>query len=111
MSLLFILFVTVHSLSTFTGAVNLLILILNSVPFDQVFGPSVWRAGGEPDVGGHRVVGVLCAEVGGMNSLEPLMVSAILGLPVVDGDGMGRAFPMLQVCVCVCVCVCVTVCV
>jgi DUF917 family protein len=48
-------------------------------------------------VGGSHVVGVLCAEVGGMNSLEPLMVSAILGLPSVDADGMGRAFPMLQV--------------
>ena len=55
------------------------------------------------------MIGVLCAEVGGMNSLEPLLVSAILGLPVVDGDGMGRAFPMLQVCVCVCVCVCMCV--
>ncbi|XP_070176718.1 uncharacterized protein [Littorina saxatilis] len=47
-------------------------------------------------VGGQRVIGVLCAEVGGMNSLEPLMVSAILGLPCLDADGMGRAFPMLQ---------------
>nr|KAG5703046.1 hypothetical protein BaRGS_016207 [Batillaria attramentaria] len=44
----------------------------------------------------RRVVGVLCVEAGGMNSLEPLMVSAQMGLPTLDADGMGRAFPMLQ---------------
>lgn len=48
-------------------------------------------------IGNRRVVGILCAEVGGMNSLEPLQVSATLGLPALDADGMGRAFPMLQV--------------
>lgn len=31
-----------------------------------------------------------------MNSFEPLLVGAQLGLPVVDADGMGRAFPELQ---------------
>ena len=28
--------------------------------------------------------------------MEPLSVAADLGLPVVDADGMGRAFPELQ---------------
>lgn len=31
-----------------------------------------------------------------MNSLEPIVVAAELGIPVVDADGMGRAFPELQ---------------
>ena len=31
-----------------------------------------------------------------MNSIEPLLVSAQTGLPVIDADGMGRAFPELQ---------------
>lgn len=31
-----------------------------------------------------------------MNSLEPFAVAAELGVPVVDADGMGRAFPELQ---------------
>jgi uncharacterized protein len=35
-------------------------------------------------------------ECGGINSMIPLMVGARTGLPVVDADGMGRAFPELQ---------------
>ena len=35
-------------------------------------------------------------ECGGINSMIPLVVGARLGLPVVDADGMGRAFPELQ---------------
>lgn len=35
-------------------------------------------------------------EIGGMNSLIPLAVAAETGLPVVDGDAMGRAFPEAQ---------------
>jgi hypothetical protein len=39
---------------------------------------------------------LLCAEVGGGNALEPLAVGMELGLPIVDADLMGRAFPELQ---------------
>ena len=35
-------------------------------------------------------------ECGGINSTIPLVVGAMTGLPVVDADGMGRAFPELQ---------------
>ncbi|MGY0489575.1 DUF917 domain-containing protein [Streptomyces sp. WG-D5] len=35
-------------------------------------------------------------ECGGGNSMIPLIVAARTGLPVVDADGMGRAFPELQ---------------
>lgn len=35
-------------------------------------------------------------EVGGMNSMVPLALAAEIGLPVVDGDAMGRAFPEAQ---------------
>jgi DUF917 family protein len=35
-------------------------------------------------------------ECGGLNSMMPLVVAARTGLPVVDGDGMGRAFPELN---------------
>jgi DUF917 family protein len=35
-------------------------------------------------------------ECGGINSMIPLLVGATGGLPVVDADGMGRAFPELQ---------------
>ena len=35
-------------------------------------------------------------EMGGGNSMVPLVIGALLDIPVVDGDGMGRAFPELQ---------------
>jgi hypothetical protein len=45
---------------------------------------------------GQQARALLCAEVGGVNALLPLVLAARCGLPVVDGDGMGRAFPQLQ---------------
>ena len=38
----------------------------------------------------------MCTEAGGVNSMMPLCASARLGIPLVDADGMGRAFPELQ---------------
>ena len=35
-------------------------------------------------------------EAGGVNSMLPIAAAARLGLPMVDADGMGRAFPELQ---------------
>jgi uncharacterized protein len=45
---------------------------------------------------GRQVDYVVPAEIGGSNSIAPLVVGALAGIPVVDGDGMGRAFPELQ---------------
>lgn len=39
---------------------------------------------------------IVCAEIGGVNSTLPVVAAAALGLPLVDADGMGRAFPELQ---------------
>lgn len=39
---------------------------------------------------------LVISEIGGSNALEPLVSALQLGLPVLDGDGMGRAFPELQ---------------
>lgn len=39
---------------------------------------------------------VIPGEIGGSNSMRPMIVAAQVGLPVIDGDGMGRAFPELQ---------------
>jgi len=44
----------------------------------------------------ERAQAILCAEIGGLNALLPLVLAARTKLPVVDGDGMGRAFPQLQ---------------
>jgi uncharacterized protein len=45
---------------------------------------------------GRRIDALISAEIGGGNALEPLLTAAATGLPVVDGDGMGRAFPEMQ---------------
>lgn len=45
---------------------------------------------------GEAAQAVMCAEIGGLNALVPLVLAARCGLPVLDGDGMGRAFPQLQ---------------
>ena len=39
---------------------------------------------------------LISAEMGGLNSLIPIIAAAACGLPVIDGDGMRRAFPELQ---------------
>ena len=45
---------------------------------------------------GRKMTHVACAEVGGVNSTIPIAAAAVLGLPLIDADGMGRAFPELQ---------------
>lgn len=45
---------------------------------------------------GRKAFATMPIECGGINSTMPLVVGARLGLPVVDADGMGRAFPELQ---------------
>jgi uncharacterized protein len=42
---------------------------------------------------GKPVVALMCAEIGGANGLLPVSWAARTGLPMVDADGMGRAFP------------------
>lgn len=39
---------------------------------------------------------IIIGEIGGSNALGPLIAGLQCDLPVVDGDGMGRAFPELQ---------------
>jgi uncharacterized protein len=45
---------------------------------------------------GKRFRAVMSIEIGGGNAFQPLMVAAKTGLPVVDADAMGRAFPEAQ---------------
>ena len=42
------------------------------------------------------VSAILCAEAGGLNSTIPFVAASKLGLPIIDGDAIGRAFPELQ---------------
>lgn len=45
---------------------------------------------------GKKVTVIMPIEVGGVNSLIPVAVAAMTGLPILDGDAMGRAFPEAQ---------------
>jgi hypothetical protein len=45
---------------------------------------------------GRRFTAVMSVEIGGGNGLAPFLAAARLGLPVVDADAMGRAFPEAQ---------------
>lgn len=45
---------------------------------------------------GRTAFATMPIECGGINSTIPLVVGALTGLPVIDADGMGRAFPELQ---------------
>ena len=44
----------------------------------------------------RRFRAVMSLEIGGNNAIQPLMAAAHLGLPVVDADCMGRAYPEAQ---------------
>lgn len=45
---------------------------------------------------GKKIYATMPIEAGGVNSMIPLAVAAQMGVPIIDGDGMGRAFPELQ---------------
>lgn len=45
---------------------------------------------------GRAITHIISAEVGGLNSMMPIVAAAMTGLPLVDCDAMGRAFPEIQ---------------
>ncbi len=48
------------------------------------------------ELAGAPVVAVMCYEIAGANGLLPVTWATLLGLPLLDADGMGRAFPEIQ---------------
>ena len=49
---------------------------------------------------GRKIDATVSIEAGGLNSTTPFGVAAQLGIPLVDADGMGRAFPEIQMLTC-----------
>jgi len=45
---------------------------------------------------GQRFRAVMSVEIGGGNALAPFLAAALLDIPVVDADAMGRAYPEAQ---------------
>lgn len=45
---------------------------------------------------GRKATAVSAVEVGGSNSIVPMVAALALGVPMVDADSMGRAFPETQ---------------
>lgn len=45
---------------------------------------------------GRKITHTMPIEAGGLNSVTPFSVASQLGIPIVDADGMGRAFPEVQ---------------
>lgn len=78
------------------------------IPTAQMGAPTVMiekmPAGFEPELAlatlekhlGRTADATMPIECGGINSMIPLLVAARTGLPVIDADGMGRAFPELN---------------
>src|SRR5438105_2997488 len=50
----------------------------------------------QEEYSGVKFRAVMSLEIGGGNGIQPLMAAAHLGLPVVDADTMGRAYPEAQ---------------
>ena len=60
-------------------------------------GTEVWRLRDYvEDLWGKPVVALMSVEIGGWNGLLAVTWAARLGLPVLDADGTGRAFPEVQ---------------
>ncbi|XP_059156929.1 uncharacterized protein LOC131941616 [Physella acuta] len=54
-----------------------------------------YRPTGERSTG-CRLLATVSAEIGGMNAIEPFLIAAKSNIPILDGDGMSRAFPEVQ---------------
>jgi DUF917 family protein len=69
-----------------------------TVSFEKVGrGPATLRAVRALErIAGRTVTHIVPAEIGGGNALLPVSVAVLAGVPVVDADGMGRAFPEAQ---------------
>jgi len=60
-------------------------------------GDTLWRSVQALEAYLHtRFSFIAVSEIGGSNAIGPLITGAYSGLPVVDADPMGRAFPELQ---------------
>ncbi len=63
--------------------------LLSSIELDNLLKTIQKRIGRKPTV-------LMAGEIGGANAFTPLLIASKLGLPILDADMLGRAFPELQ---------------
>lgn len=68
-------------------------VIVERLPGGTEFVPAIKRLEGHL---GEEIYATMSMEVGGLNSTIPIATAAMADLPLVDADGMGRAFPEVQ---------------
>ena len=76
-----------------TAVIGAPTVILEKIPSGEEFKKSVTAMA---QYLGKDPVALMPIEVGGMNTLIPLVTAAELGLPVIDADSMRRAFPQIE---------------
>lgn len=76
-----------------TAVIGAPTVILEKIPSGEEFKKSVLAMA---QYLGQDPVALMPIEVGGMNTLIPLVTAAELGLPVIDADSMRRAFPQIE---------------
>ncbi len=69
------------------------LVALEKIPTGQEFSAIFSKMTKKPTV-------LMAAEIGGANAFTPIWVAAMHGLPILDADTMGRAFPELQMSTC-----------
>jgi len=76
-----------------TGIMGSTVLFNEAIPSGQegIQALKTYETAAQKNVGA-----LISSEIGGVNSLVPLVIAIQTGLPVIDGDGMGRAFPELS---------------
>lgn len=79
---------------TFSQSSELKVQTTDEIQFVSDFDPAIVD---ETKTKAKRLIALMGVEMGGINAMEPLCTGALMNLPVLDCDGMGRAFPELQV--------------
>lgn len=81
------------SLATIAGCLGAALVLTEKPPNGQEL---FWCYEKLASYVGRPVEAVIPPEAGGVNTPVPMAVAGAVGIPVIDADGMGRAFPELQ---------------
>ncbi|MDM9625220.1 DUF917 domain-containing protein [Rhizobium sp. S152] len=75
------------------GAMGAPTILIEKMPSGEEIGQALRAYEARTD---KKIDAIIPFEAGGINSMTPIMLAAEFRLPVIDADGMGRAFPQLE---------------